>query len=235
MTYCFFATPSLEHTVTLEFLRSALKTHDLLQANGIRPGWSQRAGDCFIAKARSKMVAEFLASDATDLFFLDDDIGWPAEKVLEFIQRPDLIVAGVYPKKQDDIDWPCSIAADAETGDLIEQDGLIRSEFVPAGFLRIKREVLEHLYPLAPLFRDTELDGTIRVYHAIFNSGPAEDGRWWGEDYAFCNLLNSHGYEIWIDPWIKFSHRGRKRWDGVLGNHLDTFRAKARKAVEKAA
>lgn len=235
MTFVLFATPSLDHSVTLEFFRSALKTHDLCQAHGIKPGWAQRAGDCFIAKARNKLCAEFLASDATDLFFLDDDIGWPAEKVIEFIARPELIVAGVYPKKQDDLDWPCALAANAETGELIERDGLVRAEFVPAGFLRIKRELVQLLYDKAAPFREPELNGEMGHYRAPFLSGPAQDGRWWGEDYAFCNAVNAEGVEIWIDPNIEFTHRGRKRWGGTMGDHMDIFRAKAKQAVEQAA
>ena len=45
--------------------------------------------------------------EADSLFFLDDDIGWPPEKVLAFLERDEPILFGVYPKKQETEDWPC--------------------------------------------------------------------------------------------------------------------------------
>ena len=82
-----FATPSLDHRVTLDYLRSWTETIWLMSSKGIAAGRVDRGGDCFVAKARSKLVTDFLNQYpmATDLFFLDDDIGWPAEKVIEFV------------------------------------------------------------------------------------------------------------------------------------------------------
>lgn len=226
-----FATPSLGHAVCLEYLTSALQTNGLMWAQQRPHAWTQLAGDCFIAKVRSKMVDEFLVGAGTDLFFIDDDLGWPPGKVLEFLDRPEPIVAGVYPKRMDTRDWPVALGADAETGELIEHDGLIRAVHAPTGFMRIKRDVLAHLVELSPTFRDAEKDGVIKEYRAVFNAGPGADGWWWGEDYHFCNLASANGYEIWVDPNIEFSHRGDKRYTGTLADGLDTFRARARAAV----
>lgn len=231
-----FATPCLSHAVSLEFLKSALETDQLMATRMCRRSWSQRAGDCFVAKVRSKMVAEFLEiKKATDLFFIDDDIGWPAKKVWEFIERDEPILAGVYPKRSEDLDWPCSLAMNEHTGELIENDGLFRGALAPAGFMRIKRHVLEDLYERSPPFRDVEAGGLTKEYRAVFNSGPAADGWWWGEDYHFCNFANEHGYEIWIDPNIAFHHRGQKRYSGTLAGSLDQFRARALEAKKEVA
>lgn len=229
----YFATPSLDHRVTLNYLTSWTDTVWLLKDRGIRHGCINRGGDCFVAKVRSKIVGDFLKTDGTDLFFLDDDIGWPAEKALEFIDSPELIIAGVYPKKSDDLDWPVMLDADADTGNLFElMDGgsahLVRANgFAPAGFMRIKRHVLEVLWDKAPLFRDPESGGKVGEYRAIFQSGPDADGWWCGEDVNFCREAVAAGFDIWVDPHIEFSHRGGKTWTGTLADHLDTFRHKA--------
>jgi len=229
VTYVIFATPSLDHKVTVDFLRSALATDAACEKAGFTRGWAQRCGDPFIAKARSKMVAEFLDTpEATDLFFLDDDLGWPAHKVIEFLNRPEDVICGVYPKKQDKPDWPVSLAAHADTRKLVERDGLIMATHVPTGFLRIKRHVLEDLYYKAPVFRDVEINGDRVKYHAVFNSGPGADEWWWGEDYAFSNALTAAGYEMWVDPDIAFKHRGSKTWTGTLIDGVSTFRDRAR-------
>lgn len=227
-----FSTPSLSHTVTLDFLRSWTNTVWLLKDAGIAHGRADRGGDCFVAKVRNKLVLEFLEGPGTDLFFLDDDLGWPAPKVLEFLSRPEDIVAGVYPKKSDEIDWPAAFEADAETGEFITNNGLYRAAFAGAGFMRIKRHVLETMVAAVPTFMDIEMHGKVGTFPLIFNAGLDTDGWFCGEDVAFCRLAKQLGFDIWIDPEIDFRHRGGKTWNGRLSDHLDTFRTKAYAAAE---
>lgn len=229
---CIFGTPSLDHRVTLDYLRSWTETIWLMSEKGIAAGRLDRGGDCFIAKARSKMASDFLRlyPMATDLFFLDDDIGWPAKKVVEFLERPEDIVAGIYPKKQDEVNFPVEIAGNLETGELIERDGLIQATAVPTGFLRIKRHVLETLAKSAPRFKEEEADHTIQEYTGFFQSGIGPDGWWFGEDYVFCLNARAAGFDIWVDPDIDFRHRGQKQWSDNLSNHLEQFRMKAKAA-----
>lgn len=225
MTHVRFATPCLGHQVTLEYLMAALHTQELMLSNGIRHTWANRPGDPFIAKARSSIACDFLATEETDLFFLDDDIRWPAHKVLEFIESDAPVIAGVYPHKLDALSFPCSLEA-TEDG-LVEKDGLYRAVLAPTGFMRIKRWVLEALYEDAPPYRETEADGRTFERRAIFNSGPGIDGNWWGEDYSFCNACRAHGIDVWIDPDIPFHHRGQKRYEARMSNSIEVFKAKA--------
>lgn len=237
MTSVLFATPSLGHHVSLEYLKSHTETIAACLQAGVAMNWITRGGDQFIAKVRSKLVEEFLATDAENLFFLDDDIGWPADKVVEFLHRPEPVIAGIYPKKQDQPDWPVALAA--EGGALQERDGLVRATMIPMGFTKIHRSVLEALGAQidtmpegAPVrFRDTESDGVERSYRGFFNSGIGPDGLWWGEDHAFCQNVMGLGCEIWADVDIEFSHRGQKLWKGNLQTSIDAFRDRALAAV----
>jgi hypothetical protein len=233
MTSACFCTPSLGHSVSLEYLKAHTETIvSCLRAN-IGMNWITRGGDQFVAKVRSKLVEEFLATDAENLFFLDDDIGWPAEKVVEFLNRPEPIIAGVYPKKQDTQDWPVSLVG--EGGQLHERDGLVQAAMIPMGFTKIHRSVLEALAVQldaapegAPVrFREVEADGQERTYRGFFNAGIGPDGLWWGEDHAFCQNVMGLGYEVWVDPDIEFTHRGQKKWMGTLAPSLETFRERA--------
>lgn len=230
MTVVRFSTPCLSSSVSIEFLMSALKTERLLSAQGIDHEWSNRPGDPFIAKARSSAACEFLKGPGTDFFFLDDDIGWPAEKVLEFLQSDAPVIAGVYPHKMEELSWPCSLEANGP--ELVEANGLFRAVLAPTGFMRIKRWVLEKLYETAPPYRETEASGETFERRAIFNSGPAADGNWWGEDYAFCNACRAEGIDIWIDPDINFFHRGTKRWGANMAQSIAAFKDKAMAKAE---
>ena len=225
--YIAFATPSLTHSVSMEFFGSALQTNWLLQSRGYHTTYLNHCGDQFIAKARNKLVKDFLDNhpQCDTLFFLDDDLGWPPHKVLEFIERPEDILVGVYPKKSEEEDWPVVVAGDR--GSLVEKDGLIKCVRGPTGFMRIKRHVFEALREHAPPFLDLNLKGETEVTPGFFASGIAPDGWFWTEDYIFCQNAVAAGFEIWCDPDIDFTHRGNRAWKGNFKSALPTFRERA--------
>jgi len=229
-----FATPTLAHQMSSHYHRSWTETLYLLWANGISTGTVVRGGDCFVDKARNKLVTDFLRTfpETQNFFFLDDDIGWPAEAVLELLQRPDPIIAGVYPKKGESRDFPCTLAVNADTGELIESEGMFLAVLAPTGFLRIKRNVLETLASQANMFEDiTPKDGEYESYAYIFENGRGVDGHYWGEDYTFCRKASAAGFNIWIKPDITFQHQGIKTWEDRLSNHIHIFRQRAKAAI----
>lgn len=224
--YVLFATPCLDHRVSLDFFRSYLDTSYLLSANGIKHGCLQLGGCCYLANARNKLATDFLVQhpDATDLFFLDDDIGWTPEAALKLILRPEGVVAGVYPHKSDNLTFPAQLHYDNEK--LTEIDGMFLALTVPTGFLRIRRHVLEKMAETAARYPDPDGSrpgGSPEVIIEIFKTGLNGTGAWLGEDTMFCADWIGQGGNIWIDPDIAFSHTGRKRWTGNLADTLRAF------------
>ena len=96
-----FATPCFSGQVAQEFCMSLAQAVGLLVANDIRVNCIVQTGLQFVDVARNIIVKRFLEShpDATDLFFIDDDVGFDPSKALEFVMRPQPVVAGVYPMK----------------------------------------------------------------------------------------------------------------------------------------
>lgn len=231
-----FATPSLDHRVTIDYLNGMLDVRWHLQQRGVEHAFLFLGGDCFIAKARNKLATDFLHRypTATDLFFVDDDVGFPADKVIEFIDRPELVLAGVYPKKSEETDFPVILAADKATGGLIEQNGLVAALGAPTGFMRIKRIVLERLAAACGTYKFPDKDGTCPEYHNIFETGVGEDGLFVGEDIAFCRRCTALGIDVWVDPSIPFTHRGQRSWRATMADHMDVFRSRAAEAMERA-
>jgi hypothetical protein len=235
-----FATPSLDMRVCLEYKRSLSQTEWLLWNAGYVTAHMDRGGDCFVQKVRSKLATDFLRNfpDTDNFFFLDDDIGWPAEKAMEFIRSDKDVIAGIYPKKSEELDFPVALAADPITGELIEQNGLLFAKSVPTGFMRIKRRVLEKIAETSVNFMDFDIENGVGVgkqYHYLFECGPGPDGWFWGEDFSFCQKVLNAGFEIWVDPNIKFDHRGHRKWTNTLSDHLDKFRERAKEQILKAA
>lgn len=251
MTHVVFATPTMNEGVCSEYLDSFRRTLPLLAERGITCDWLKHGGDPFIDHARNALVVDFLTKypDATDLFFIDDDVGWKASKVIEFLDRPEDVVVGSPPMKTSQVDWPIDLCVDPK-GELIERDGLLQAALVPFGFVRLKRQVLTRLAARSRCFKEPVSDTATRDVYNIFDAGvfdgavydedgiidmrPSSDHCWhWGEDQVFCRKWAHLGGEIWLDPNCVFSHRGRAIWISALAKHLPFFRDKARAAFTK--
>lgn len=226
--FVLFATPSLSHTVTTAYHASFVDTHDLLTRRGIPQQSTHIGGVAFIDHARNILCHRFLHEfpHATDLFFLDDDIGWPAEAALRLLSHDVDIVAGVYPFKQDEGGFPASILADQTTHQPIERNGLIRASHVPGGFLRIRRAAVQRMAEGQPTYPHRLSDGHVDLIANIFRTGYDEKtGERVGEDVDFCWRWAEMGGEMWIDPDINFVHIGRKRWSGNFNDAINRVRA----------
>ncbi len=215
------ATPS-RGTVAIEYMVSMRETMTALCARGIPYGFIETTGNPFIGLARDQLVAAFLSrfTETDNLFFIDDDLGWPAEKVIEFILRPQPIVAGVYRMKQEQVEFPCNLAVDS-SGKIIRNDGMVKALMAPIGFCRIKRVVLEDLAAKSRVYRESgpnlSYDGPI---YEIFEQGIDSRNLFCGEDVAFVRKALAAGFDVWVDPDIEFTHRGhwplRGRYDDII-------------------
>lgn len=211
-----FAVPCVSFTVCVEFLHSYLATTQLLLQAGIQHGLVNINGDCYLGSARNRLVHKALTEfpDATDLFFLDDDIGWEPEAVLRLLADDVDVVAGVYPKKQETLEFP--VVMDESSGHLIKSvSGLFKALRVPTGFLRIRRHVLEQMAAVSAKYIQQMPDGGNAELAEIFQVG-VKDGRLWGEDFDWSNKWRAMGGELWVDPTITFTHSGRKQWKARL-------------------
>lgn len=185
------------------------------------------AGCPYLPIARNNLVARFLDDkDATDLFFIDSDVGFDANAVLKLLQYSEGIVSGIYPLKKDGEEYPVKLKH-SESGHLMGRGSLIQAERLPTGFMRIKRDVFRIMAERYPELRyeisDVRVDGIQKkeVYD-FFNMGiyPDEPIKWLTEDYAFCSRWAKIGGTMWVDPNINFTHTGRKVFSGNLHEYL---------------
>lgn len=225
--FVLFATPCLSAKMELDFFQSFMETSSLLARQGISHTIRVQPGIAFIDHARNVLCHSFLHEfpDATDLFFLDDDIGWQASAVLRLLEHKEDIVGGVYPLKQDEIGFPIELNADGDTHKLIERNGLLQANFLPTGFLRIKRHAIEMMAADQPTYPHRRADGVTDQISNIFHTG-YYDGERWGEDVDFANRWRAKGGHMWVDPEITLSHWGRKRWCASFKDALPIARQK---------
>ena len=190
----------------------------LLSRLGIRFYYNVVLNQSNLPRARNVLVAKFLASDASDLMFIDDDIGWDQTDVVRLLASEQPLVAGAYRRKIDLPDqvggWSCGFLPDALNIDAI---GNVEVAYAATGFMRIQRQVFDELICAHPDWKGggglEELPPNEQpFYHRFF----AYDDDERTEDYVFCDRWRAVGGRVFIDPSLTLSHFGDKAYSGAI-------------------
>jgi hypothetical protein len=187
---------------------------EALLRHGISSDLTIFDGNCHVDDGRNRLVAEFLKTDADDLVFIDTDVRFDPEDLVRILLHDQDVVAGIYPLKQDQEEFPVHWLPNAEIW--ADAAGLIEVEGVSTGFLRIRRHVLEKLYAKVPKFQVRQGK---EICPLIFERSMEGLTRW-GGDYEFCRKWRDMGGKIHVDPEMTFGHAGLYEWKGSLGHHL---------------
>lgn len=186
-------------------------------------------GDSLITRARDMCVEQFLRGPHTHLVFIDTDIEFTpqdVDKLAAHLADGHTIVSGLYPKKQDALEWVIN-APDGATEDFFtvkEGESPLREiKYAGTGFLAIAREVFIDL--AAGPCRDEWFwtdngQGDRRQQHVYFPEGvykyPNGNRRRLSEDWYFCELAKQAGHKIMCDVSIRTKHIGKKvYWEGM--------------------
>ena len=213
----FIATPSLDGQVSVHYTGALVRTMALLARQGRHAEIGFEIGNSLIADARNKLVSRFLASDASDLVFIDSDLSWSAEDLLRLLSHPQPFVAGVYQRKsRTKIDFAVKF------GPAISMDagGLMEVERVGTGFMRLRRDALERMIAAHPEWRlrNPSVPDDPN-FHALFDT-TIVDGQFIGEDFTFCDRWRALGGRVLVDPSINFAHHGSAAFDEPLLKYL---------------
>lgn len=216
--HVFLAMPSMDGTYEALFTGALAQSVQLLTSRGVAVDLCFLAGDCHVDDARNTLIRRFRMTQCTDLVFLDADVGWEAETLLELVTAKKDFVAGVYPRKDDDADYPVLVSPGIELWS--DPDGLVEVEAVPTGFMRLSRAAIDKMVERYGdrAFRGPN-DSRDDPPHVILFERTYENGRRWGGDYAFCRKWREIGEPIYTNPTWPFVHVGKKEWRGQLGEH----------------
>jgi hypothetical protein len=208
------AIPTIDFNVDIRLAGSLVSASHMLMASGNEMALTGLGGCSVLPKARNKLVADFLETEADALMFIDADTVFPPENIfraVKFSEGKD-IVAGVCPLKRDDVRFRVSIKEP-----YVVDDGLLEVERAGTAFMLIRRHVLEEMIKHYPTAYDSDTD---RDHHVLFDFQVTEEG-YLGEDYTFCDRARKHGFRIWVDPLMQFDHIGPKSYSGRLADHLE--------------
>ncbi len=189
-----YGSPATAYTFSIARGRQAL--HDA----GIPTAYLLLHGDCHVDDARNSVVREFLASDCSELMFIDADVSWGPEALVELCQFADLdIVGGVYPFRSEGSDtMPVRMLDGAE-----ERDGMLEVDGLPTGFMKIRRRVLERMAQAAPKYYTKHGQETALVFSRPM---PGPTKLRWGGDIDFCNRWRGMGGRLFAVTELRLGH-----------------------------
>ncbi len=203
--HLFIATPVHSGQVCCEYVKSLIDTLPMLNMNGVAYTHSFIIGNAIIQDARNRMVAWFMASEATDMLFIDADIGWEAAAALRLAMSPHDVIGGAYPQKRDDQEL--YNAAGLKPG----ATRLIECDYLGTGFLKISRKAIEKL---TAAHQDTKYqDNEGHDCYGLFDVR-IRDGKIVGEDALFCRRWRAVGGKVFLDPDMTLYHIGAKAYRG---------------------
>lgn len=237
-TKLYLASPCYGGQLNIFFVQSLLALQEACRARGLPLQIDLMGGDALITRARSRLAAQFLASDATHLLFCDADIGFKPENVFRLLKADRDIAAAVCPLKS--IDWEkARRAAIAGVQDLqassigyvvrflptpdnsVEvEDGFAKVAYGGTGFLMIKRAAMQAVVDAHPELRarmgdmaDAAAPQATMIFDTMIEP---ETGQYLSEDYAFCRRWRDLGGEIWADMEARLTHVGHAAYTGSL-------------------
>ena len=171
-------------------------------------------GDSLVSRSRNTLTAQFLASDCTDLLFLDSDLIFAPHHVARMASHDEPVVGGLYPKKQQ---GPLSWVINAQDGAEPRADGLQNVRYVGTGFLRVNRSVFERMIEaFGADISYTPDHGEPRTEYDFWSVGSYEYRRerpgfrrYLSEDWFFCQRWLDLGGSVFADTRTVLKHSGQ--------------------------
>ena len=241
----FIATPCYGGTVGTAYFTSMMQAVQVLSKYGVAMHLNTLSCESLITRARNHQLSVFLANkEFTHMLFIDSDIGFDPEIIVELLRADFPVSAVPYPKKAYDFDRvkralskdPESSAADLQKSgieyvvNILNMDSISREvplhkgHFVSVsdagtGFLMMKRDVLEQMVQAYPELKYTNDNAHYKPYdstsYALFDT-MLERGtrRYLSEDYAFCRRLRDLGGTIMMGTKWSLTHTGVHSFEG---------------------
>lgn len=211
-----------EPTMT-SFLRFVL----LASRAGLNWSLDTMVNESLITRGRNNLMAKMLTNkEATHFMFIDADIRFQPESILQMIACDKEVIGGLYPKKALPVNYVINLKPETKIqGDIFTVDTM------GTGFLLFKREVYEKLIQAHPETKYVDDVGLGKQYepnmYAIFDVEIDERGHYLSEDWLFCRRWCALGGEIWAHSKVLLNHVGHYEFQGDLSKIDITSKAMA--------
>jgi hypothetical protein len=206
--------------LTEQTFMSYIKWSNTARQLGIDWTVETMTNESLISRARNTLTAKFLNTEgSTHLMFIDADIGWEPWHLLVLLDSQKDVIGGLYPMKSLPIKWCVNGIPGREEG----TDNLVEVSKTGTGFLLIKRDVFEKLdaHPaVKPFANDIGLPVELNPFMKTYFDTAVREGRYYSEDWTFCENWRDLGGEVWVDKRVLLRHTGTYTFDSATQDKL---------------
>lgn len=202
------STPAYDRKVDVPYMLSILDTVRILEMEGFEVHVQIPMQGALLVHTRNEILQRFMDLNCDYALLIDSDLGWNPESVVRLLFADKEISGGVYPARDGGYRF---VAKTEEDGKIVRcpETQLLKMDYIPAGFMLIKRSAIEKMQQKFPelYYEPKDPNSTHTNGYCLFNT-EIWNGEFWGEDYTFCRRARETGIDIWVDPLIEFNHAG---------------------------
>jgi hypothetical protein len=226
------ATPFYSMSGFSPYITSLISSTKALSMLGVEWDFWELSGDSYVDRARNTICARFSKSDYTHMLFIDSDMAWDVEGFLRLLKSPHELTGGLYPVKNN---WEnyCERLKFDENNNPVQDEvtGHIECEYVPSGFMLIKKSCIEKMieaykndwYYAHSSHDDDPNEKVVNLFECSRNE---ETHTRRGEDVTFCHKWTAIGGKCFLEPRISFGHCGMKAWYGNFEKYWRSLQKK---------
>jgi hypothetical protein len=200
-----------EPTMT-SFLRFVL----LAGQAGLNWSLDTMVNESLVTRARNNLMAKMMTNTtATHFMFIDADIRFQPESILQMIACDKEVIGGLYPKKALPVNYVINLKPETKI-----QGDIFTVDTTGTGFLLFKRSVYEKMIAQFPETKYVDDVGLGKQYepmmYSIFDCKIDARGHYLSEDWLFCRRWQDMGGEIWVHSKVLLNHIGHFEFAGDL-------------------
>ncbi len=236
----FISIPCYDAMVTMHTMISVMNLSKLLNSVGITFTIDFIGNESLIPRARNNSLGRFMKSNFTHLLFIDSDIEFQAEAVLDLLKSDKDVSCCAYARKSYNFNRLLySIQHESDSKESLDSRGLdftynaiyddknnivtdgdyINVRHASTGFMMIQRPILEKLYK-----KHTELtiitDNFSKTDEKIVGlfCCMIKNKQYLSEDYSFCERVIEEGGTIWMNTSHNLNHIGKHSFKSDIHN-----------------
>lgn len=202
-------------------MTSLLRFILLAQQVGLNWSLDTMVNESLVTRARNNLMAKMMTNtSATHFMFIDADIRFQPESILQMMACDKDVIGGLYPKKALPVNYVINLKRETKVqGDIFTVDTM------GTGFLLFKKHVYVQLCAAHPETKYVDDVGLGKQYeptmYSIFDCEIDEKGHYLSEDWLFCRRWSALGGEIWAHGKVLLNHIGHYEFVGDLSKMPD--------------
>lgn len=216
----FISAPAYGQIMSTQTASSLLATSRALEMQGLAGGFGTLSYPDIVEIRNIFLSIWYDRIQTSHMLFIDSDMGWAPELIIDMIRFDKPLVGALCPKKK----LPIEFAGRAKLGDAKVVNGFMEVNGIGGAIMLISREVIDKMLAKWPELSDEKtvknhaakeiLEGQgvkrlIKAFNKLYI-----DGEEFSEDLSFCHRWAQCGGEIWANITHKVTHVGMHEFTG---------------------